>query len=573
MLIGRVGSATEDVGGAVLLARLPGCDYWAMRVIEAPFRSSADRRSASDRAHVGDIVGALGTVESHDTGPRRSLGRRLGTLAVVMGPGLIVMAGDNDAGGVSVYAQAGQLHGLRLVWILVVLAPVLMVNQEMAMRLGAVTGAGHVRLIVERFGRLWGAFSLGDLLVVNLLTIATEFIGVTLALGYFGISRYVAVPIAVGVLIAATSTGSFRRWERVMYVLVAADVLLIPLVLLTHSRPGISVGSGLAGGLIPSVPGGSGSLLLVIALVGTTVAPWQLFFQQSNVVDKRITARWLHYERVDTAIGALVVLLGATAVMVVASGLQGVGSGFHDAGTVATGLRLGSGPAAGALFAIVLFNASVLGAAAVTLASAYAIGDYAGVKHSLHRRWRDAPLFHGSYAAGVLGGAAVVLIPGVPLGVVTTAVQALAGLLLPSASVFLLLLCNDQQVLGPWTNPRWLNMIGVAVVTALVVLSGTLTVTTLFPGSDPRLVGSVIGGAGVLALGLWAAALWANRRRPLVEAQTPWQRAIWTMPAVERIGPPSVSPVRTTGLIVLRCYLVFAVVLLIAKAIALAAGG
>jgi hypothetical protein len=137
-----------------------------------------------------------------------------------------------------------------------------------------------------------------------------------------------------------------------------------------------------------------------------------------------------------------------------------------------------------------------------------------------------------------------VLIPGVPLGVVTTAVQALAGLLLPSASVFLLLLCNDEEVLGPWTNPRWLNMLGVVVVTALVVLSGTLTVTTLFPTADPRLVGSVIGCAGIVALGLWAAALWATRRQPVAEVQTPWQRATWTMPAVERIGPPTASSVR-----------------------------
>ena len=492
------------------------------------------------------------------------------TLAVVMGPGLIVMAGDNDAGGLSVYAQAGQVHGMKLLWILVLLAPVLMVNQEMAMRLGAVTGAGHARLIVERFGRLWGAFSLGDLLVVNLLTIVTEFIGVTLALGYFGVSRYLAVPIAAVVLLAATGTGSFRRWERVMYLLIAANLLLVPLVVLTHSR--IGVGAGVARGLVPGLPAGSGALLLVIALVGTTVAPWQLFFQQSNVVDKRITARWLHYERVDTAIGALVVLLGAGAVMVIASGLHGVGPVFRDAGTVAAGLKLISGSAAGALFAIVLFNASILGAAAVTLSSAYAIGDFAGVKHSLHRRWRDAPLFHGVYAAGVLVGAGIVLIPGVPLGVITTAVQALAGLLLPSASVFLLLLCNDPDVLGPWTNPRWLNMIGVVVVTALVVLSGTLTVTTLFPKADPRLVGSLIGCAGVVALVLWGAALWAARRQPVAEAQTPWQRAIWTMPAVERIGPPRRSSVRTIGLVVLRGYLMTAGMLLVVKAIELANG-
>lgn len=540
-----------------------------MDVIEAPFRSAVDRRSASDRAHIGDIVGAMGTVASHDVGPRRSLRRRLVTLAAVMGPGLIVMAGDNDAGSLSVYAQAGQSHGLRLVWILVLLAPALIVNQEMAVRLGAVTGAGHARLIVERFGRTWGAFALGDLLIVNLLMILTEFIGVTLALGYFGVSRYVAVPIAAAALVAVTSTGSFRRWERAMYVLIAANVLMVPLVLLSRSH----VGAGAGAGLVPSVPGGAGSLLLVLALVGATVAPWQLFFQQSNVVDKRITARWLHYERVDTVIGALIVIAGGCAVMFAATSLHGSGVEFTDAGAVAAGLRAGSGQIAGALFAVVLFNASILGAAAVTLASSYAIGDYAGLKHSLHRKWRDAPMFYGSYVAAVSLGAAIVLAPGAPLGIVTTSVQALAGVLLPSAVVFLLLLCNDREVLGPWTNPRWLNMVGVSVVTVLIVLSGTLTVTTVFPHADPALVASIIATMGAVALALWAYAMWGARHEPVGDADTPWQRATWTMPWSERIGPPGATRVRNVGLMVLRAYLFGAAAVVVVRAIQLAVGG
>jgi len=540
-----------------------------MDVIEAPFRSAVDRRSASDRAHIGDIVGAMGTVASHDVGPRRSLRRRLVTLAAVMGPGLIVMAADNDAGSLSVYAQAGQNHGLGLVWILVLLAPALIVNQEMAVRLGAVTGAGHARLIVERFGRTWGAFALGDLLIVNLLMIVTEFIGVTLALGYFGVSRYVAVPIAAAALMAVTSTGSFRRWERAMYVLIATNVLMVPLVLLSRSH----VGAGAGAGLVPSVPGGAGSLLLVLALVGATVAPWQLFFQQSNVVDKRITARWLRYERIDTVIGAVIVIAGGCAVMFAAASLHGNGAGFTDAGSVAAGLRAGSGQVAGALFAVVLFNASILGAAAVTLASSYAIGDYAGLKHSLHRKWRDAPVFYGSYVAAVSLGAAVVLVPGAPLGIVTTSVQALAGVLLPSAVVFLLLLCNDREVLGPWTNPRWLNMLGVSVVTVLIVLSGTLTVTTVFPHANPAPVASVIAALGAVALALWAYAMWGARHESIPDADTPWQRATWTMPWSERIGPPGATRVRAVGLVVLRAYLLGAAALVIVKAIQLVVGG
>jgi Mn2+/Fe2+ NRAMP family transporter len=542
-----------------------------MDVTEAPFRSGVERRSASDRAHMGDIVGAMGTVASHDVGPRRSLRRRLLTLAAVMGPGLIVMAADNDAGSLSVYAQAGQNHGLRLVWLLVLLAPVLVVNQEMAARLGAVTGLGHARLIVERFGRTWGSFALGDLLVVNLLMIVTEFIGVTLALGYFGVSRYVAVAIAAAALVAVTASGSFRRWERAMYVLIATNILVVPLVLLVHSRG--SAASWLGAALVPNVPGGNESLLLVIALVGATVAPWQLFFQQSNVVDKRITARWLHYERVDTVIGAVMVIAGGGAVMFAASSLHGLGVGFTDAGGVAAGLRTGSGQVAGALFAVVLFNASILGAAAVTLASSYAIGDYAGLMHSLHRKWRDAPAFYGSYVAAVSLGAVVVLVPGAPLGIVTTAVQALAGVLLPSALVFLLLLCNDQEVLGPWTNPRWLNMLGATVVTVLMVLSGILTVTTVFPHADPALVASIVAGMGAVALAVWAYAMWRARHGPVSDTETPWQRATWTMPWSERIDPPGATRVRVVGLVVLRAYLLGAAALVVVRAIQLAIGG
>ena len=187
-----------------------------------------------DEAHIGDIRGALGTIRMHDTGERHGWRSRGMALLAIMGPGLIVMVGDNDAGGVSTYAQAGQNYGTSLLWVLLLLMPVLIVNQEMVIRLGAVTGVGHARLIFERFGRFWGAFSVGDLFMLNFLTIVTEFIGVSLALGYFGVSRYLAVPIAAVALIAITSTGSFRSWERFMYVFVVANFLVIPLLVLAH---------------------------------------------------------------------------------------------------------------------------------------------------------------------------------------------------------------------------------------------------------------------------------------------------------------------------------------------------
>ena len=540
------------------------------------------RRNVLDDAHVGDIRGALGTLRQHEDRPRTRR-RRLLALLAIMGPGLIVMVGDNDAGGVATYAQAGQNYKLTLLWTLLLLIPVLIVNQEMVVRLGAITGVGHARLIIERFGKFWGAFSVGDLFILNFLTIVTEFIGVSLALGYFGVSKYIAVPTAAAALIAMTMTGSFRRWERFMYVFVVTNFIAIPLAILSHPH----VGPILNASVTPGVAGGfnSTSMLLIIAIVGTTVAPWQLFFQQSNVIDKRITPRWINYERADTVIGSVVVILGAAALMIAAAfafggtRLQGQ---FGDAGTVATGLAHTLGPAAGDLFAIALLNAAIIGAAAVTLASSYAFGDVFRRPHSLHHGVSKARLFHGSYATMVVLAAAIVLIPGAPLGTITTAVQALAGVLLPSATVFLLLLCNDQAVLGPWTNPSWLNAVAAAIVGVLVILSAILTATVLFPQIDVTLLTEVL--FGVLAAALAAAGLYVGRGRrrdagPLhlpaagrPPARARFDRENWTMPALELLERPTWSRARTIGMYALRGYLVIAVLMLIVKAIEVGIG-
>ncbi len=268
-------------------------------------RQPARRATAVlDEAHLGDIQGAFGTIRVQDVGARRTWGARLLTFAAILGPGLIVMVGDNDAGGVATYSQSGQNYGTSLLWVLPLLIPVLVVNQEMVVRLGAVTGVGHGRLIKERFGRFWAGFSVGDLFILDFLTIVTEFIGVALALGYFGVSDYISVPIAAFSLVAMTATGSFRRWERFMLVFVVGNLLVIPLVVFSHPQ----AGPVLHGLVVPGIAGGanSTSVLLIIAIVGTTVAPWQLFFQQSNIVDKRITPRWINYERADTVLGSFV---------------------------------------------------------------------------------------------------------------------------------------------------------------------------------------------------------------------------------------------------------------------------
>jgi Mn2+/Fe2+ NRAMP family transporter len=526
-----------------------------------------------DEAHIGDIRGALGTISMHDTGERHGWRSRGMALLAIMGPGLIVMVGDNDAGGVSTYAQAGQNYGTSLLWVLVLLIPVLIVNQEMVIRLGAVTGVGHARLINERFGRFWGWFSVGDLFILNFLTIVTEFIGVSLALGYFGVSRYVAVPIAAVTLVGITSTGSFRSWERFMYVFVFANFLVVPLLILAHP----TVSDVAQHTFAPSIMGGANStaVLLIIAIVGTTVAPWQLFFQQSNIIDKRITPRWINYERVDTVIGAFVVVLGAGALIAVTA-FAFVGTSyfghFANAGTVASDLQARIGSPAGAFFAIILLNASLIGAAAVTLATSYAFGDVFGAKHSLNRGPLDAKLFYATFTVMVLAAAGIVLIPGAPLGLITTSVQALAGVLLPSATVFLLLLCNDREVLGPWSNPTWLNAIASVIIGVLVELSLILMISTMFPTVD--VTSLFVYLSLVLVLALAAGGLYTLRNRPRVkvevEKRVPREkRSTWTMPPLALLERPVWSPGRKAGMLMLRGYLVIAVILLVVKTVQL----
>jgi Mn2+/Fe2+ NRAMP family transporter len=545
-----------------------------------------------DSAHVGDIVGAFGRIRRDATGAGSSWWQRLRLLMVITGPGLIVMIGDNDAGGVATYAQAGQNYGMKLLWTLVLLIPVLYVNQEMVLRLGAVTRVGHARLIFERFGKFWGAFSIGDLVILNGLTIVTEFIGVSLALGFLGCPRTIAIPVAAVLLFAVVAGGSFRRWEQVTFVLIAVNVAIIPVVLSVHPTLGPSMH-----GLVPSLPGEGGPdsvvLLLIMAIVGTTVAPWQLFFQQSNVVDKRITPRWMSYGRADLSIGIVGVIGGAIALMAAAAfGLGGTtdAGNFTDAGAVASSLSNHVGHTVGLLFAVILLDASLIGANVVGLSTTYALGDALGRPHSLHWKITEAPLFYGSYAALLAVSAAVAFSPDHILGLITQGVQALAGVLLPSATVFLVLLCNDRPVLGPWVNTFRQNALAWLIVWSLVVLSLMLTAVTFFPNlSTATLVSGlgigallgIVGAAVVLAVGYFTDRRNAETVRQALGAADSDElptltraerkamrnevRANWTMPALATLDRPVMSPVRRAGLLTLRVYLVLACVLVIVK--------
>jgi len=521
-----------------------------------------------DSAHVGDIRGAFGTIRHNDTASRTGWFARFKTLLAILGPGLIVMVGDNDAGAFSTYGQTGQNYGTALLWTLAMLIPVLYISQEMVLRLGAVTGVGHARLILERFGKFWGAFSAIDLLLLNALTIVTEFIGISLGMDFLGVPKIAGVGLAALFIMLSASTGDFRRFERFSLVLVFGSLILVPIFVMVHP-PMTQVAHDF---VTPQMPAGAKMtdvMLLIIGIVGTTVAPWQLFFQQSYIIDKRITPRFIKYERADLWLGIIMVIVGAVAMISFTAkifmGHPEFGH-FQDAGAICAGFAKYYGRLPGVLFAVALIDAAIIGAMAVSLSTAYALGDVLSLKHSLHRKPTDAPGFYVMYCGLIVFAAALVLIPGVPLGLLTNAVQTLAGVLLPSAVVFLLILCNDKEVLGPWVNSRMTNVLAGAIVAVLVVLSIILTSAVAFPNISGETITGILIGGGLIGLIIAIAVNVLNAREEADRGITSKtdrkvsQKAMYEfrMPPLEKLKPMILSPRNKLWMAVLRIYLVVA---------------
>jgi Mn2+/Fe2+ NRAMP family transporter len=412
---------------------------------------------------------------------RHSWQRDLLTFLMVFGPGLIVMEADNDAGAVSTYMQAGGQYGLHLLWLLVVLLPICYFVQEMVARLGIATGKGHAAMIYERFGKWWGRFFLIDLLVVNFLTLITEFAAISMALHALGVSPYLSVPMSALALTLMVVSGSYLRWERTVIVLCLLDLTWFVLAYVVHP----DWASVARNTVLPSMPlGGATSSLvfLVIAVVGTTIAPWQLFFQQSCVAEKRLRFADLKWARLDTLIGAIFTVLVAGAMMLVGN----YGFQHHVVFQDPAQLALALGPLAGKFVRnavlLLMVNAAVLGTTAISLASAWAYGEVKGWEHSLHKKVREAPGFYATYIACVGAAAAIVLIPHVPLQLVIISVQVFAGLILPSAIIFLQLLLNDRELLGDrWVNKPWNNYINWTIIVVLFALSLLLAAQVMLP--------------------------------------------------------------------------------------------
>jgi len=410
--------------------------------------------------------------------------RNLLTFLMVVGPGLIVMVADNDAGAVSTYSQAGAQYGTHLLWVVLLLLPVTYFIQEMVVRLGIATGKGHAAMIYQRFGKWWGLFSLIDLQLVNFLTLVTEFAAIDLALNKMGVDPRIGVPIVGAGLVLIAISGSYRRWERTVVFLCLLDLAWF--VIAFWLRP--PVAQLVRGSLVPGMPPGGLTpdlMFLVIAVVGTTVAPWQLFFQQSCIADKRLRFADVQWARLDTFLGACITITVAGCMMIAGNASRVHGFTFIDPAQMAMDIGTFSSGFFKNAILLMMINAAVLGTTAISLSSAWAYGEVRGWPHSLQLPLRQAKGFYFVYLACVAAAAGVVLIPGAPLQLIILGVQVLAGVMLPSAIIFLQLLLNDKELLGNYANKPWNNLVNWTIIIVLFALSFILAAQVAAPKLFP----------------------------------------------------------------------------------------
>jgi Mn2+/Fe2+ NRAMP family transporter len=396
---------------------------------------------------------------------------------LLAGPGLIVMIADNDAGGITTYAVTGATFGYSLIWFLILLGPVAYFVQEMTVRLGAVTKHGHAEAIFSAFGTFWGWFSLLDLTIVNWLTMVTEFIGMTAALSIFGVPPAITVVVVVLVMLGIVLSGKYWTWEKITMAFCLVNLIYIPAAILVQP----SVPEILRNGIIPNFPGGFTSALffLLMANIGTTIAPWMIFFQQSAVVDKQMKEKDIPWGKFDTVVGAIFTVLVAIFIIIVTGTLL-YGMNIESAAQAAQ-VMMGTNPWVGTLIAIGLFDAGFLGAICIALTNSWAFGEVFGWAHSLNYKVKEALWFYIFYFLGLITAGAVVLIPGAPLVLITLFVQVIAVTLLPAALVFLIILLNNEEIMGKYKNTLFENIANITIVTGIIVVSSLYGISTLFP--------------------------------------------------------------------------------------------
>lgn len=430
--------------------------------------SSEDLKRAEDRRHV----------KRH-----RERKNPLMLLWFLIGPGILVMLGENDGPSMISYATTGAAYGVGFFLPFIVLTFVMaFVVQEMTVRLGAVTKKGHAELINERFGKFWGMFAMGDLVFGNLLTLVTEFIAIRAGLGFFGVPPVLAVTGAFLLIAGAVTTQRYWNWERFVLCFAIFNLLFVPVAVMAHPVAGEVVKAFFTWG---PLPGGVNAafILLIMSNIGATVTPWMLFFQQSAVVDKGLTVKDIAHGRLDTALGAILAAVAAIATVLATAPLfmHHVDASNFQGADFAQALVPHVGSIGASLFALGLFEAGMVAALTISLSSAYAFGEVSGRSPSINSPIRENTPFYAFLltAAGI--AALLVLIPHAPLIFITLIVNVIAVLAMPPAIVFLLLLVNDREIMGEHANSAMANFFGVGVTVFLILAGLIYGLCTIFP--------------------------------------------------------------------------------------------
>jgi NRAMP (natural resistance-associated macrophage protein)-like metal ion transporter len=416
------------------------------------------------------------TIRGRSLKLRRLRQRPVGLLRwlAILGPGLIASVAGDDAGGIATTSLIGARLGFELLWLLIVLTVALAVVQEMAARLGVATGAGLLDLIRQRFGIGWALLAVTVLLVANAGVTATEFLGIAAGAELFGVSRWVAVPIATVGLWGLLLYGNYFTAERVFLAMTLVFLAYPLAAVLAHP----DWGAVAHGALVPSLSMDQAHLALVVALIGTTITPYQQLFQQSAVVEKGVGPRHYQDERADAYVGAIVgnliwfFVICATAAALRPQGIFDIAT----ASDAARALEPLAGPAATVVFAVGLLGASLLAGAVVPLATAFSVSEAFGFRKGFGLDYRRAPIFYGLFTALIAFGAAVALVPAIPIVALLVDIQVLNGFLLPIVLGFILVLARDRRLMGSLANTPlqaalgWLTLVGVTVAALLLAL-------------------------------------------------------------------------------------------------------
>lgn len=402
--------------------------------------------------------------------------KRILFFLAILGPGIITSSADNDATGIAGYALAGAQYGYALLWALLLSTLSLAIVQEMAGRMGAVTGKGLADLIREQFGVRITLLSLATLLIANVTTTVAEFAGIASAAQILGVSKYLAVPVAALVVWFLVVWGSYKRVERIFLAGSALFLVYVVAGILVHPDWGAVARSS----IIPSFHLEAAYITVLIGMIGTTITPWMQFYQQAAVVDKGIDEETYPYERWDIYFGSFVTNFVAFFIIVATGATLFVHHvDITGAGDAAAALRPFAGRFASLLFALGLLNASLLAASVLPLSTAYAASEALGWERGVNRGFREAPVFLGLYTGLIVIGALAVLWPHAPLFILLWLPNVVGGMLLPVILVLMLRLVNNRRLMGRYVNGPIRNAIALATTGVLIVLTAIWLAVTI----------------------------------------------------------------------------------------------